>query len=333
MPKGTRHPVPYAEITIGNWYQARFEFKVDDKIAEPSTGSLIRTRNKSHRVFVLAKIPDTRNASQGRAICLFLTSFGGHVDLGTACTSTFEQLKYLAVNSTTQLPSSPYSAIPITIRSLYGFMDFTGEYQLPITHGGDAAIMPMREAGKSNSRISSPEWALEYIRRLKIGWMTWLLYEHEDEAKWVETAKAITAEYREKVDEAEVEAVSVALEAGPSGGQGVGTKRVLSDDRDNGGSKGKGNAKRQPSGSRWLDGNRSDEDQVSEFEDSGIHDMESGCVAETTELAKPHVHHHAVAALFPVLVSVALYHLGDDEEEIDGEVDRGLLDALFRPIK
>lgn len=336
MPKGTRHPVLYPDVTIGNWYQARFEFKVDDNAAEQSTASsAMRTRNKSHRVYVLTKITDANNPLHGSAICLLLTSFGGGVDLATARPSSFDQLKYLAVNSTAQSLSSPYSAIPISIRALYGFVDFTSEYQLPIAQGGDAAIMHMREAGKANAAISSPPWAVEYIRRLKIAWTTWLVCDEGDEAKWVGAAKAVTAEFGEKE--------GVAVEAGPSGGVAAGTKRLLDDNDD----KGKGKAKRQHSGPRWLDGNESEEDHVSEtdhvseedhvseFEDSGIHDMD-GDVMETTEFkpAEPTVHqrlHHPVPG-FPVLVGVALYHLGDDEDDIDEEVDFGLLNALFRPM-
>lgn len=68
--------------------------------------------------------------------------------------------------------------------------------------------MHMREAGKVNSDISSSELAPEYIRRLKVAWVTWLVYGCADEAKWVQGAKAITAEFgKVAVDEAEVEAV------------------------------------------------------------------------------------------------------------------------------
>lgn len=55
--------------------------------------------------------------------------------------------------------------------------------------------------------------------------------------------------------------------------------------------------------------------------------MEGGQCAKT-ELAVLSVHH----TVSPVLVSVALYHLGDDEENIDEDVDYRLLAWLFRPI-
>lgn len=69
MPKGTRHPIPYPDITIGNWYHARFEFKAASE--QSSASSAPRTR-----IYVLAKIPHATNPSHGSAICLFLTSFG-----------------------------------------------------------------------------------------------------------------------------------------------------------------------------------------------------------------------------------------------------------------
>lgn len=52
MPKGTRHPIPYPDITIGNWYQARFEFKDDDNAAaeQSSASSTTHTRNKSRAI-------------------------------------------------------------------------------------------------------------------------------------------------------------------------------------------------------------------------------------------------------------------------------------------
>lgn len=50
--------------------------------------------------------------------------------------------------------------------------------------------------------------------------MTWLMYEHADEERWAQTARAITAEFGKKVVEDEAEAE--ALEAGPSGGEGAG---------------------------------------------------------------------------------------------------------------
>lgn len=360
MPKGTRHPVAYPDVVVGNWYQARFAFKVDNEIGtSPAIGDLPTsassrgtTRNKSHRVMVLTKFPDAASPLHGRAICVFLTSFGGRLDLATTIPSSFQRHKYLAVNTTAQPPTSPYSPIPISVRALHGFVDFTADYNLPIgSGGGDAAIVRMREAGKGNAEVSSPDWAAEYIRRLKVAWVMWLLFQQGDEAKWVETAKGVTAEFGHPVAVGEDVAVAVSV-AGPSGGGAAGTKRLVDDEDDDDqedddddrdpGSKGKGKAKkptakRQRSGPRWLDGsNETDEDQ---FEDSGIHDT-YGEVAEAPEIAEakskpaePGVYHAASASL-PVLVSVALYDLDDgDEDGIDEEVDFGLLDALFRPIR
>lgn len=75
--------------------------------------------------------------------------------------------------------------------------------------------MHMREAAKANAAISSPEWALGYIRRLEVAWMTWLMYEHADEAKWVQTGRGL---FGKKVAVHEAEDVAAGRdEAEPAG--------------------------------------------------------------------------------------------------------------------
>lgn len=176
--------------------------------------------------------------------------------------------------------------IPITVRALYGFVEFTSGYFLPIaTTGGDAAIVRTRghlESGLGHQTHPAAEDCMDDVadgrgrRRGKLG--------------GDEFGLAVVA----------VEAVG----AGTSGGEAVRTKRLLDDAEeeeeegkgDEGGGKGKGKgkgkAKRQRSGPRWLDGsNESDEDHVIEFEDSGIHlDMDDDVVAETAD------HHRAASA-------------------------------------
>ncbi|KAL0638995.1 hypothetical protein Q9L58_001875 [Maublancomyces gigas] len=118
----------------------------------------------------------------------------------------------------------------------------------------------------------------------------------------------------------------VSLEAGPSGGEGGKTKWLL-DDKDEGGGKGNGKAQRQRSGQHWLDENRSGEDHGSKFEDSSIHDMD-GDVVETAEVepVKPTVHETVSSPR-----RRPLYHLADDEDNINKEVHHGLLNPRFRP--
>lgn len=185
--------------------------------------------------------------------------------------------------------------------------------------------MRMREAGRGNADISSPGWAVEYICRLTIARMTWLLYDAGNEVNWVEVAEGVTAEFGRPEAAAELVVVTgESGESGESGGISAVTKRLRDDEEDKE-EVGKGNSKRQCSYSESpsLDSaNESDEDdgsELDEFDDSGIHDMES-CVTNS-------------ASAFPVLLSHALYQLDSDgDDDIDENVNFSLLDALFRPI-
>lgn len=327
MSKEMRKPIPFADLKIGHWYRSRFEFEIDGEISDtavepPASANRAAPRNKSHRVLVLNKLPAPNGPLEGRAVCLFLTSFGGHLDSSTTITCAFDQLQYMPVNATAATWTSPYRSIPISVQALYGFVNFTIIYLLPIGGGGDKAIVRMREAGRGNADISSPGWAVEYIRRLTIARMTWLLYDAGNEVNWVEVAEGVTAEFGRP--EAAAELAVVTGESGESGGISVGTKRLRDNEEDKE-EVGKGNSKRQCSHSEspCLDSaNDSDEDddsELDEFDDSDIHDMES-CVTNSS-------------SAFPVLLSHALYQLdSDDDDDIDENVNFSLLDALFRPI-
>ncbi|KAL0630808.1 hypothetical protein Q9L58_010342, partial [Maublancomyces gigas] len=275
MSKGTRGPVPYADVQVGHWYQARFEFKDDRTIDTPvtnttpeqsTTAARPTPRNKSHRVLVLRKIPTPDGPVDGKVTCIFLTSFGGDLDWSTRKVDCVDRLKYIAVN-TTAAPMSPYVRIPITVRALYGFVKFTDPYDLPIgVGGGDKAIVHMREAGKGKTSISSPSWVRDYIGRLRIAWVTW---QHTDpaveetwpetQARWLESAKAIAGEFG-RATVAVAVAEEVVAELNGSTGRKDGIKRFREDKDNDEDWKGKAPAKRRHSGPRWFDGADGDDD-------------------------------------------------------------------------
>lgn len=356
MPKGARKPVPYTELVIGHWYQARFEFN-DRIIGAPSatlasatqSSSITRatTRNKSHRVMVLTKFEDPDGPVYGRAICVFLTSFGGRQDLSTAI-NTRDDLKYISVNSTLSLVP-PYISIPISLKSLYGYINLADEYNLPVGRG-DEAIVRMREVGTVRADIHSPDWVVLYIRKLKVAWVGWLLGGAIVE-KWLDIATAITAEFgpKDAVDET----------GGCASSSISGAKRHRDEKNDEVEGKGKGKApvKRSRNASRWLDPDdpetpEEDDDSrdisecdepdgAGEFaDDSGIHllDFEgvAGSEVDVSGQAEIKIEKPELPIYKPwdppTLLSVEFYEMHGDEEDIDDEVNFSLLEALFRPF-
>ncbi|KAL0638705.1 hypothetical protein Q9L58_002283 [Maublancomyces gigas] len=352
MPKAVLKPVPYAELVIGHWYQARFEFE-DHIISAPSatlasatqSTSITRatTRNKSHRVMVLTKFADPEDPVYGRAICVFFTSFGGRQDLSTTTINTRDHLKYISVNSTPP-PVPPYISIPISLGSLSGYINLADEYNLPIGRG-DEAIVRMREACTVRADIHSPDWVVPYIKKLKVAWF--------------DIATAITAEFgpKDAVDE-----TSGCASSSISGAKRHRDEEDEKNDEVKGKGKGKGPVKRSRNAPRWLDGaddtdddpETSEEDDGSrnisecdepdgagEFaDDSGIHlldfEGEVGLEVDVSGQAEIKIEKPELPIYRrwdpPTLLGVEFYEMHGDEEDIDDEVNFSLLEALFRPF-
>lgn len=307
---------------------------------------------------VITKFADREVPAYGRAICVFLTSSGGRQDLDTT-TNTRDRLKYISVNSTPSLVA-PYISIPISLGSLYGYINLVNEYELPVGRG-DEAIVRMREAGKDGGDIHSPDWVVPYIVKLKVAWVGWLL-DGAIVEKWLDIAMVITAEFGPKV------AVD---ETGSFASSTAGAKRIRDeeDEKDNevdskgeGEGRGKGPVKRSRNVSRWLDGADDDDDNyetsgekdgskdISECDepdgaakfadDNGIH------LVDFKEKVKTEVDVSAQAEIQikkpelpiytpwdpPTLLGVEFYEMYGDEDDIDDEVDFSLLEALFRPF-
>lgn len=369
MPKGTRKPVTYAELTIGHWYQARFEFKEQDRITDTTPSATQSTsatrateRNKSHRVMVLTKFTNPEDPADGSATCMFLTSFGGRLDLSDSISNSRNRLKYIPVNSTPP-PPTPYSSIPISVRSLHGYVNFVSEYELPVG-SGDKAIVRMREAGRGGVDIHSPDWVIRYIRKLKVAWVDWML-QGAIVDKWQDIATAITAEFGQSTVAVAEIGGSVASAAGQDGAKRLRDEEDEKHDEVHG--KEEAPVKRSRNSSRWLDGADDTDDSVnyeSSDQDAGSRDNseelgdaagvgdDSGIqiinfeseeksevhalnvqaeIENETEQVKPEPPIYRQWAP-PMLLRVEFYELHGDEEDIDEEVDFSLLDALFRPF-
>lgn len=368
MPKGMRKPVPYAELAIGGWYQARFEFKDHDNstgVSSATSATRATARNKSHRVMVLTKFTNPDDPASGRAICVFLTSFGGHLNLNTCITNPRDRLKYISVNS---LATTLYSSIPISVSSLYGYVNFVSEYELPVG-GGEEAVVRMREAGRDGGDIRSPGWVVPYIAKLKVAWVGWMLG-GAIVTRWLDIAAVITAEFgstglgTEVVAERRLEVDTEGCSTSTTG-----AKRLRDDEDDQNAevkATGKG-LKRSRNAAFWLDGaNDSDDaddshetsepddgsadiseseknDDPAEFaDDSGIHvidfeeatveaEVDSNVQAEINVPVKrePPVYRPWTPL---ILLSVEFYEMQGDEDDIDDEVDFALLEALLRPF-
>lgn len=320
-------------------------------------------RNKSHRVVVLTKFTNPDDPGDGSATCMFLTSFGGRLDLNTSIPNSRNRLKYISVNSTPQPPAAPYSSIPISVKSLHGYVNFVSEYELPV-ESNDKAIVRMREAGKGGADIHSPDWVIRYIRKLKVAWVDWMLQGAMLD-QWQDIATAITLEFGQPIVAAPETGAPVASTAVQDGG----VKR-LRDEEDEETEKvegkGKGLVKRSRIAARWVDGAGDFDDCVnaetsdnhgsrgsSEWDelggadqvgdDSGIQLIDSESDANPVinplnlqteiKIQKDRVKPESPIWAPPTPLRVEFSELhGDDEEDIDDEVDFSLLDALFRPL-
>lgn len=323
MPKGIRTPVAYNDLKVGHWYQARFDFRdaadntttAGPSTAAPTSDSRAKPRNKSHRVFVVAKYPNRGSTTTGHAICLFLTSFGGRLDESMNICSNDERLNFLPVNSTKSLVSV-YRSLPISVKALYGYLNFTSEYKLPVGVAGNSeAIVRMKEAGKSGVDVTSPDWVGEYIYRLKVAWVK-SMWAGEIEDKWTELAEKISAEFGGGGGEAKVAQIEGGDSKAEAEGESGGAKRLRGEE-----ARGDDGAKKRRLGPLWVDG------AIDESNDNdGDNALDMG--AEVQEGVCP-----AFPRATPLqLLNVDFYESDANEQDIDHYVDFPLLDALFRPF-
>lgn len=352
----------YAELTIGHWYQARFEFKEQDRITDiiPSA-TRANERNKSHRVVILTKFTNPEDPDDGSATCLFLTSFGNRLDLSDSIPNSRNRLKYIAVNSTPP-PTTPYSVIPISVRNLRGYVNFVSEYELPVS-SGDKAIVRMSEAGKGGADIHSPDWVIPYIRKLKVAWVDWML-QGAILDKWQGIVTTINSECGQPTENGSSSASTIR--------QGE-TKRLRNEEDgeyDEVAGKGKGPDKRPRNTSRCIDGadnfdtdsvnptncERPDDNAGTRYNgdreelgggagaignDGGIQvincDGEWRTEDNARVLVKIEKDSEGVQLpiyerlTHPILLRAEFHELDGDEVDIEEEVDFLLLDQLFRP--
>lgn len=238
-----------------------------------------------------------------------------------------DYLRYIPVNATPPVPI--YRNIPVSVENLYGFLNFVEEMSLPVCGVGasrDELIYRMPEGVRKDDvvEVSSPEWALTYIRKLKVAWV-----EHFvgglDEDKWAAAATTIQNEFAVSDTAKEMSDDSLTVSS---------HKRVRQEDTENTTDREGVELKRRRPVNMCL-GGANDEEQnfaVDPNDDSGIcieriDEASSGeqeLIAGDLEVLPATDPNRAVR-----LLSCGLYHL-DPSDDIYEQVDFGLLHALFR---